>query len=124
MTQVQKFLLLGVVSTLIDYLLYSLLVLIGVDYVVSIIAGYSTGLAANYFLGRRYIFTAGRKLQTPHGEFIAVIMIAVAGVLLNIGIVKFLSYSLWHFDPLLSRVIAIGIVFFWNFGARKFWVYH
>lgn len=124
MKQFQNFLLLGVLSTLIDYALYSLLILTGMDYVFAIVVGYSAGLAANYVIGRRYIFTEGRKTQTSHGELIAVVAIAVAGVLLNIAIVKLLSYSIWEIDPYLSRAAAIGIVFFWNYGARKLWVYH
>jgi len=124
MGQLRNFLLLGILSTLIDFALYSLLVTVGVDYVFAIVAGYGAGLASNYVIGRRYIFTDGSKMQTSHGEFTAVALIAVAGALLNIAIVKLLSYSLWQFDPLLSRAAAIGIVFFWNFGARKLWVYH
>lgn len=124
MKQLRKFLMLGVLSTLVDYAVYSLLILTGLDYVAAIILGYSTGLWVNYEIGRRYIFTAGRKVESTHAEFIAVAAIAVVGALLNVGIVKLLSYSLWQIDPLLSRIVAIGIVFFWNYLARKFWVYH
>jgi len=124
MKQVHKFLMLGVVSTLIDYAVYSMLILVGVNYVVAIVAGYGTGLMANYHIARRYIFTAGAKVSSPHAEFVAVVSIAIAGALLNIAIVKALSFSLWHFDPLFSRAVAIGVTFFWNYFARKLWVYH
>ncbi len=124
MKQIHKFLFLGVVSTLIDYAVYSGLILMHVDYVVAIVAGYSTGLLANYQIGRRYIFTAGVKVGSSRTEFAAVVSIAVVGALLNIAIVKLLSYSVWHIDPIYSRGAAIGIVFFWNYFARKIFVYH
>ena len=124
MNQVSKFLLLGVLSTAVDYIVYSLLILIGIDYVIAIVFGYSMGLLANYHIGRRYIFTSGHKLKNNRAEFIAVASIAVVGMLLNIGIVKLLSYSLWSIDPLYSRVIAIGVVFFWNYFLRKIFIYH
>lgn len=124
MRQIHKFLLLGVVSTLIDYAVYSVLIFTGVDYVAAILAGYSMGLLANYQIGRRYIFTSGVKVKSSHAEFMAVVVIAVFGALFNIAIVKLLSYSVWKLDPMLSRVIAIGVVFFWNYLARKFWVYY
>jgi len=124
MNQIGKFLLLGVLTTGIDYLLYSLLIFISVDYVLAIIAGYSAGLLANYYIGRRYIFTAGTKLKSTHREFIAVVAIAIVGMLLNILIVKLLSFTLWDMNPLYSRVIAIGFVFFWNYFLRKIFVYH
>ena len=124
MNQVSKFLLLGLLTTGIDYALYSLLIFINVDYVLGIIAGYSAGLLANYYIGRRYIFTSGTKMTSTHKEFIAVVGIAVVGMLLNVLIVKLLSFTLWDMNPLYSRVVAIGFVFFWNYFLRKFFVYH
>ena len=124
MKMVHKFLLLGIVSTLIDYVLYSSAILIGIHYIIAIISGYSAGLLANYVIGRNYIFTDGHKLQSTKHEFIAVVVIAIFGALFTVIIVKILSYSLFNMDPLLSRIIAIIIVFFWNYFARKFFVYH
>lgn len=124
MRQVRNFLLLGVLSTLVDYAVYSVLLMLGVDFVAAIIVGYGTGLWVNYQIARRYIFTAGTKVKSTRTEFVAVVLIAFAGALLNIAIVKLLSYSLWQIDPLISRVVAIGVVFFWNYFARKRFVYH
>jgi len=124
MKTVHKFLLLGLLSTLIDYILYSLLIVVEINYIIAIIAGYSVGLLANYYLGRRFIFTSGHKLKSTKHEFLAVVGIAIMGALFTMGIVKVLSYSIWHMDPLLSRIIAIIIVFFWNYFARKILVYH
>jgi putative flippase GtrA len=124
MKTVHKFLLLGILSTLIDYILYSSAILLGVNYVIAIIAGYSAGLLANYIIGRNFIFTSGHKFKSSKYEFAAVVAIALFGVLFTIAIVKILSYSLLHMDPLFSRLIAIVIVFFWNYFARKFFVYN
>ncbi len=124
MKMVHKFLLLGVLSTLIDYTLYSSAILLGINYVFAIILGYSSGLLANYIIGRNFIFTSGHKLKSSKQEFVAVVVIAVFGALFTIAIVKILSYSLFHMDPLISRPIAIAIVFFWNYFARKLFVYN
>jgi len=121
---VHKFLLLGILSTTIDYVLYSSAILLGVHYSIAIILGYSAGLLANYIIGRNFIFTSGHKLKSSKHEFAAVVFIAIFGALFTIVIVKVLSYSLFHMDPLLSRPIAIGIVFFWNYLARKVFVYN
>ena len=124
MKAVHKFLLLGILSTLIDYILYSGAILAGVNYVIAIILGYSAGLLANYIIGRNFIFTSGHKFKSSKYEFVAVVVIALFGALFTIAIVKILSYSLLHMDPLLSRPIAIVIVFFWNYFARKLFVYN
>lgn len=124
MGRLPKFFLLGAASTLIDYTVFALLISLGIDYVVAIILGYSAGLLANYHLGRSYIFVDGTKMTSSHAEFIAVSAIALVGGLLNIVIVKLLSFSLGQMDPMLSRVVAVGIVFFWNYFARKRFIYH
>lgn len=124
MSQVRGFLLLGALTTLIDYALYALLILSGVDYVAAVVLGYSAGLWANYALGRRYVFRSGSKLSSRRKEFLAVALIAVGGLLLSILIVKLLSYSLFSLDPLLSRIAAIGVTFVWNFALRRRYVYH
>ncbi|MBN2895244.1 MAG: GtrA family protein [Campylobacterales bacterium] len=124
MSQVRGFLLLGALTTLIDYALYALLILWDVDYVAAVVLGYSAGLWANYALGRRYVFRAGSKLESSRKEFVAVAVIAVGGVLINILAVKLLSHDLFTFDPLFSRIIGIGAGFVWNYGMRKRYVYH
>ena len=124
MRTVHKFFYLGIVSTLIDYLLYSIAILLGANYILAIILGYSAGLIANYTLGRKFIFTSGHKLKNSKHELGAVTVIAILGALFTIVIVKTLSYSSLHMDPLLSRPIAIAIVFFWNYLAIKLFVYN
>jgi putative flippase GtrA len=123
MNVISKFLLLGVLSTAVDYLLYSILILLGVDYVISIFLGCTAGLIVNFYIGRKYIFTAGIKVKSTHHEFISVAIIATIGMLLNMVIVKLLSFSLYNLDPIHSRLIAIVIVFFWNYILRKILVY-
>lgn len=122
---INKFLLLGVVSTLIDYMIYTLAIENGVLYIYAIILGYSIGLLVNFIVGRYYVFTNGIKVKNSYVEFLWIVLIAIGGVLINIFIVKYLSYSnSFALDPLLSRVIAIAIVFFWNYFCRKYFVYH
>ena len=119
-----KFFILGAFSTALDYVVFAASLAMGIDYVVAIIFGYSTGLVFNYYAGRRYIFTSGTKLQKSHYEFVAVSLIAVFGLLINIAIVKLLSFYIWQIDPYLSRIVAIAVAFVWNYVARKLFVYH
>jgi putative flippase GtrA len=124
MSQFGKFFLLGGLSTAVDYSVFSLLYVLHVEYVLAIIVGYTAGLIVNYYLGRKYIFTAGSKVEKSHNEFIAVSVIALFGLLINIAVVKALSFYFFSIDPLYSRIVAIVAAFFWNYAARKMFVYH
>ena len=124
MSQFYKFLLLGAFSTLVDYLVYSSLILLSVNYIIAITLGYSLGLMFNFFIGRWLIVTSGKKLTKFHQEFLGIIVIAIGGLLLNVVIVKVLSYMVFHISPFYSRMVSIGVVFFWNYYMRKIFVYH
>ncbi len=124
MKEFLKFFGVGGVSTAIDYAIYFLIISLGFDYVIGITLGYAFGFWFNYSAGRKYVFTAGSKTASSHNEFIRVSLIAFVGLLLNILIVNILSVSYLHLDLAYSRVIAIAIVFVYNYGARKLFVYH
>ncbi len=119
-----KFFGVGGVSTAIDYTIYFIIISLGFDYVIGITLGYAFGFWFNFSAGRKYVFTAGSKTESSHNEFIRVFIIAFIGLLLNILIVNILSVSYLHLDLAYSRVIAIAIVFVYNYGARKLFVYH
>lgn len=124
MRQFNRFFILGIFSTLIDFIVYIFFVLNGFNYVVSIVIGYSSGFIFNFFAGRKYIFKNGVKVDSFKSEFKRVLIINLMAVILNIFIVFMLYSYINILDEYSSRVIAIGVVFFWNYFARKIFVYN
>ncbi|MRJ01833.1 MAG: hypothetical protein C6I05_00110 [Epsilonproteobacteria bacterium] len=117
-----KFFIVGAISTAVDYLIYSLLIYGGLPYYLSIVIGYMTGLLVNFYLVRERVFTRGSRFEKVHHEFIAVTIASLLGLGLNIFIVWALSH--WaEIDYYTSRLIAIGVVFFFNYYVRKGWIY-
>lgn len=118
-----KFLLLGALSTIIDFIIYTLLVYLDINYILSIGIAYSCGFLFNFYGGRIYVFKNGSKLKDTKQELLYVFIIALIGLFLNIFIVYILSDFIL-LNLIISRVIAIVVVFFWNFYARKLFVYN
>ena len=116
-----KFFIVGAVSTAVDYLLYSLLVFLGVPYYLAIVVGYMSGLVVNFFLARKRVFTKGSRFEKLHHEFLAVLSVSVVAVGLNILIVWFLAK--FGVDYYTGRAVALVIVFFFNYYARKGFIY-
>jgi len=119
-----RFLILGVVTTLIDYITYAILIYSGINYAVSATIGYSLGIVANYYGGRAFVFTKGSKLSSQKSEFLIVLFISIVGLGLNILTLFVLSDYFKLLDFYTSRIVALGITFFWNYFARKRFVYH
>lgn len=117
----KKFLVVGIVSTVIDYAIFALLVYFQFSSVsFAIVIGYFFGFALNFFLARNYVFSKS-KIGTICGELIVTLFIAMIGLMSNIVIVK--TIDNFGSNPYFSRVVAVSIVLFFNYYARKGFVY-
>ena len=102
----------------IDFGAYAGLIrLAGVDYLVAAPAGFLLGLAAIYVLSVRWVFAA-RRLKDARIEFSVFAGIGLAGLLLNQAVI-YASVAKLALVPELAKVISAGIVFGFNFTARK-----
>lgn len=81
--------------------------------------GFSAAVMSNYYINRIWTFQNKDRVAKQLAAFITV---SIVGLLLNSGIVYFFNH-LTGLNFYLSKCIAIGIVFFWNFGANYFFVF-
>jgi len=137
-----KFSLVGVLGTVIDFVLFNLIL-----YVLSYVLGWSllvqfglngnllvantisfgAGVLNNYTWNRLWTFKEARQAKKRR-QLVKFAMVSLVGLLLNSLIVLTLAAIL---DPIVSeplsynlaKVFATGIVLFWNFGANRFWTF-
>ena len=121
MKMIGKFFVVGAISTAVDFCLYSLLVYLGIAYYIAIVIGYMSGLLVNFYLARTKVFTKGSRFEKIHHEFLAVFLVSIIAVGLNIFIVWALSQ--FGIDYYSGRAIALVLVFFFNYYARKGFIY-
>ena len=120
MHKIKRFFLVGILSTITDYAIYSVLIYLGLSYIIAIIIGYLTGFLVNFIISRRYVFDSC-KMKKLHLEFFSVFLISVIAILINIFIVWGLAkFGINHY---ISRIFAIILVFFFNYFSRKVFVY-
>lgn len=81
--------------------------------------GFSAAVLSNYYINRIWTFRNKDKVGKQLAAFITV---SVVGLLLNSSIVYLFNHVL-GLDFYLSKVIAVGLVFFWNFSANYFFVF-
>jgi putative flippase GtrA len=75
----------------------------------------------NYLLSIKFIFESGTRHQM-HIEIIGVFTISTLALLIN-QIVLFIAIEWfgWHF--IISKIIATGTVFFWNYLGRSRFIF-
>ena len=90
-------------------------------YLVSATVAFCAGLATVYLFSIRWVFRA-RRLDRPSRELGIFVAIGVAGLALTATLL-FLLTDIAGIDYRLSKVAATGLVFLFNFGFRKFFLF-
>lgn len=86
-------------------------------YLIAACAGFAVGLVVNYALSTAWVFTERRGL--PVGT--EALVFSGVGIV-GLGLTELLLYTLTdglQVPVLLSKVAAAGIVFLWNYYARR-----
>jgi len=111
-----KFLTTSVLATSIDFLFYTGLLFIFTP-VVAHFCSATTGMILNFILQRKFVFNVRRGLKS---SFLLSLLFSVGGVFLGAGIIYFLmKLAFFAEHPLIAKMIAIGVVFFYNYETKK-----
>lgn len=122
MRAIGKFFIVGGLATAIDLAVFTTLLSLSLHYASAIVIGYGVGFLFHFFASRKFVFKKGVKVSTVRKELVFLIFINIVGLGLNLGIVWVLS-DLLFYSLFSSRLVAIGVAFFWGFYARKIFVY-
>lgn len=76
----------------------------------------------NWVLGRAFTFKEKAAERKPARDMASIFLVSGVGYLFNLLLMWLLADKL-SIMPLLAKVLATGIVFFWNFLSRKYIVY-
>ncbi|PWB78838.1 MAG: GtrA family protein [Methylocystaceae bacterium] len=90
---------------------------LGVPYLVAAAIGFCSGLALVYLSSVRFVFADRRRLR-PAEELAAFFAIGVAGLMINEGLI-YVFVDTFGFAPALAKIPTAGLVFAFNFTARR-----
>ena len=114
-----KFAVTSLVATLVDYSLYLLQVEVyNLPKVQSHYISASVGMVINFFLQKRFVFKLERNAVIT---FLMAVAVSIGGIFLGGLIIKFLSqYPFFAEHQAITKLIQIGIIFFYNFYLKRF----
>ena len=116
--QAVKFGFAGGVATVGDFLVYwSMTKKLYIWYIWSAVAGYAVGTVISYVISVRWIFPH-RNIKDRRWEFIVFAIIAALALGLT-EIILYVTVEYIKIDPTPAKIIAIVLVFPFNFGVRK-----
>ncbi len=123
-----RFLAVGSVGTLLDFSLLTLLKLAGLPTLAANSLSFLAGLANNFTWNR--LWTFGDSAQPNwRRQLVQFTMVSLVGLVLSNTIVLLLEgllgnalgHPAWGYLP--AKVIATGVVMFWNYFANRLWTF-
>ena len=113
-----KFAMSSSLATLVDYVLYQVLVRYLFSPVASNLISATVGMVINFFLQKKYIFELKRSVKIA---FIISLFVSVGGIGISTIIIHFLNKSeMLAGNQYIIKAIATGTVFFYNFYMKRF----
>lgn len=111
-----KFLTTSVIATGVDFLLYTVLLFI-LTPVPAHFCSATTGMIINFVLQRQFVFNVTRGLKA---SLLFSVLFSIGGIFLGAGIIYILTKLTFFTEyPLLAKIVAIGVVFFYNYETKK-----
>ena len=119
LNQFVRYFVVGGLAFLVDFdSLYLLTEFAGLHYLISAAVAFLLGLAVTYCLSLLWVFDR-RNMTSATVEFLVFAAIGIVGLALNVGIIWFVREKI-GFHYMVAKAISAGIVFIWDFGARKY----
>lgn len=119
--QLLQYIIVGGTAFTVDLVsLYVLAEFLKIHYLISAAISFVIATGVNYILCVRWIFEGGK--HSALNEILLIFIVSGIGLLLNELIIYFLVefILIWYIT---AKLIAAGTVIFWNYSARKYYVF-
>ena len=116
--QIIKFVIVGGISTVIDYIIFFILHdILKWNTIISNVLGFTVSVIYNYIASIKWVFDVNKD-NDQKKQFIIFITLSIIGLIINTGIV-YVCVDIMKLYSLIGKVIATAIVMVFNFITRK-----
>lgn len=120
--KVVRYFFVGGIAALVDFGSFVFLIeVFGLGWFWSALIGFVLATAVNYLLSVRHVFESGIRFSRRH-EVALVFLVSALGLLLN-QTMLYILIDQQSLNVFLAKVLAMGVVFVWNFTARSRFVF-
>ncbi len=92
---------------------------LSINYMIATALAFILSTFANWAFGKLILF---KEKQNVFKELAKIYLTSIAGLLMNL-LIMWVAVDLIGINEMVSKILATGIVFFWNFFIRKFLIY-
>lgn len=118
-----RYFLVGGVAAAVDIGIFALFArTLGFPWFTVAIVGFVLATLVNYALSVRHVFDSGVRFR-PSLEIMLTFAVSAVGLLINQGVLWYFIEKV-HTDLLIAKLVATGLVFFWNYFGRKHFIFN
>ncbi len=110
----------GFISTLMDLIVYNVLLRMSVIIYVAAACGFVVGSANGYMMNSRLTFKTARS----YWGYIKYLIVVGFGLLWTELIIHYLHVVTKYTGPNQAKLVAVVLVFFWNFFLSRKWAFN
>lgn len=116
-----KYLFIAAIIVLIELGVFQFLnVFLSINYLIATVLSMLVGIVLNWIASRLFVFEPSH--HTKKAEFGLVLAASLVGVGIQ-SLTSFISVGIFNFSPLVGKMLAICITFFWNYFIRALFIY-
>lgn len=114
-----RFGMVGLIGTILDYLVLKLLISYGVNTYIATAIGFMVGCVNGYLLNSIFVF----KKEYSQSRYLKYLVVSIIGLIFTELIVRILHFSTFRVSIDLAKLCAVGVVFFWNYLMSRVWAF-
>ena len=95
--------------------------LLGFNYLLVGIGAFVVATLVNYILSIKHVFESGARFEKKR-EVFWVYVVSLFGMGIDLAVL-YVCIDILGVEMMLSKLLATGVVFFWNYFARKHFVF-
>ncbi|MCH3963092.1 MAG: GtrA family protein [Clostridium sp.] len=118
-TQFIKYVISGIINTIITLVAYNILINFGIHYIAANIAGYFLGVINGFVLDRKWVFKSNGKIGFLFAKFISVNIIS----LMLSSILLFVLVNNFSLNKTAAQFISTIITGLINYTLNRFWTF-
>lgn len=115
-----KFNFIGIINTVVSYALYAVLVMLGINYILALVADYIAGAIFSFVLNKKYTFKIQK--ETDKAMLKRALHWVVAIFLINLSLLYALV-ELSNLDELIAQLIVLVVITAASFLLQKLHVF-
>lgn len=115
-----RYLVMAIILVGVEIVTFQIMIWMSISYLIATPASMLIAIVLNWYFSQRFVFN--HRPHTPRKEFMLVFVASLIGIGLQLAVTAAIV-ELAHMLPIVGKLLAICVTFFWNFWFRKKYIF-